>query len=525
MRPRRNNHLDYFCVVILLIIAYVLFFHQLGGLGFLGPDEPRYAGVAREMFETGDYVTPRLMGEAWFEKPALMYWLAALGYAVIGVGETAARLPSAIAATIAVLAMFWCGRHIYSRGRGMAAALILATSVGWLGLGRAASMDMLLASSLACALSLFLVAQNSEARERQGYLYLFYAALGLGVLAKGPIAVLLPALALGVFLFWRGGTGEWKKWHLEGILVTVLVAAPWYVAVTWANGWSFVQEFFISHNVERFATDVYGHDQPLYFFVPVFLLLIFPWTFLLIPTIRRRLDKNEHLMVAWAAVPFVFFSLSGSKLPAYILPVVPPVALLLSREIATREVSGRFRVAAGLEAAAWLGIGIVTAFFGNLIALDLPLGTDTAVVAVTVAIATGLVFAGLALPPPALGIFNVVTVVALVLVITGFVFPNAQAVESMRPWIPQLEDRGIDYDDVLLYRPPPWMEYGLDFYLATPVRAVDSEAELLEITDSGARFFCISEAAILDELSLSDRIAIEVVEAMGTQTAFWVWQP
>ncbi len=96
MRRNLNHHFDYFCVAILLILAYVLFFHALGGIGFLGPDEPRYASVARAMFESGDYVTPRLMGETWFEKPVLMYWLAAAGYAVLGVGEVAARLPSAL---------------------------------------------------------------------------------------------------------------------------------------------------------------------------------------------------------------------------------------------------------------------------------------------------------------------------------------------------------------------------------------------------------------------------------------------
>ena len=525
MRRNLNHHFDYFCVAILLILAYVLFFHQLNGVGFLGPDEPRYASVAREMLESGDYVTPRLMGEDWFEKPVLMYWLAAVGYAIFGIGETGARLPSAVAATLSVLALFWCGRRIYSRGVGMAAALILATSVGTLGLGRAASMDMLLASALTCALAFFLVGQNSEDPSRRRYFYFFYVSLGVGALAKGPIAVLLPAVALGVFLIWRGGTGEWKRWHPEGLFLSALVAGPWYVAATWANGLGFLQEFLIGHNVQRFTMDAYGHDQPFYFFVPVLLLLLFPWTFLLIPAVRKRLDKNEYLMVAWAVVPFVFFSLSGSKLPAYILPMLAPLALLLAGEVATREGSVRFRVAALLEAALWLTIGIVAAFFGDLLSVDLPSGTGIGILAVATGIAAGLVVIAIAFPPPALGVFNVVTVVVLVLLVTGLVFPNAQAVESVRPWVAELNDRAVGYDEVVLYRPPRWMEYGMEFYLAVPATVAASEEELLEITEAGARFFCISETAALDELSSSDRIAIEVVEALGSQTAFWAWQP
>ena len=524
MKRTLDTHLDSFCLVTLLILAYVLFFHQLGGIGFVGPDEPRYAAVARAMFETGDYVTPRLLGEPWFEKPVLMYWLASIGYAVFGVGETGARIPSALAATVAVLAMFWCGRRLYSRAVGFAAAMILATSAGFLGLARAASMDMLLGAALTCALALFLVGQNSQGPERRTYFYVFYAALGMGVLAKGPVAVVLPALALGVFLIWRAGSGEWRTWHPEGAAITALIAAPWYLAVIQANGWTFIQEFLISHNVRRFTSDVYGHDQPFYFFVPVFLLMMFPWTFLLIPAVRRRLDKNEHLMVAWAVIPFLFFSLSGSKLPAYILPMTAPVALLLAGEITKGESSRRFRVAAVSEAALWLSVGLVAVFLRDLIRVEVPIGGGLGLLGLTAAIAAGLVVLA-AFPPPALGIFNVATVVGLVLVVTGLVFPGVQAVESMRPWVGALEDLGSGGDEVALYQPPRWMEYGFEFYLDRPAHVIASEAQLIEITESGSRLFCISETSTLDRLSESDRIAIEVVEARGSQSAFWVWQP
>ena len=525
MQRTLDKHLDSYCLVILAILAYVLFFHQLSGIGFVGPDEPRYAAVAREMFESGDYVTPRLLGETWFEKPVLLYWLAAAGYAVFGVGETGARLPSALAASVSVFAMFWCGRKIYSRGAGMAAALILATSAGFLGLARAASTDMLLSAALTVALASFLIGYHAEGRERRWYFYAFYAALGLGVLAKGPIAIFLPAAALVVFSIWRCGPGEWRGWHPEGAAITLLVGSPWYLAVSWIHGWDFVRDFFLNHNFQRFTTDVYGHDQPFYFFVPVFLLMMFPWTPLLIPAVRRRLDKDEHLMFAWAAVPFLFFSMSGSKLPAYILPMAAPVALLLAGEIAKGEPTRRFKVASVLEAVLWIGLGLIAVFLGDLISVDVPIGNGTGLLILTLVIAVGLLAIALAFPPPALGAFNVAVVAGLVLVVTGLVFPNAQAVESMRPWATELDDFVSSGEEVLLYKPPRWMEYGLGFYRAQPATTVASEEQLLEITDSGTRFFCISETRTLDELSASDRIAIEVVEAMGSQTAFWVWQP
>ena len=328
MRPKLDKHLDYFIIAVLAVLCYVLFFYQLGGIGFMGPDEPRYAGVAREMYQSGDYITPRLLGDNWFEKPVLMYWLAAIGYALFGIGETGARFPSAMGAAVSVFLVYWCGRRVFTRGIGFTAALIMATSIGFFAMARAASMDMLLTTSLTAALALFLVAIQDNNQSRRWYFYGFYGALGLGALVKGPVAVLLPALSLGLLLWWQGTRHEWKKWHPEGIAITALVAGPWYLLVTWVNGWEFIEVFFLNHNFQRFTSEVHGHPQPFYFYVPVLLLLLFPWSFVLIPALRRRFTRSEQLMLLWAAVPFLFFSLSGSKLPVYILPVLPPLALL-----------------------------------------------------------------------------------------------------------------------------------------------------------------------------------------------------
>src|SRR4051812_47439984 len=140
MKPTLRPYLDHIIIVVLAALSYVFFFHGLGGIGLVGPDEPRYAAIAREMLTTGDYITPRLYGTPWFEKPVLMYWFAAIGFKIFGFNEIGARFPSALGATICVFFVYWCGRKLWDRGTGFLAALILGTSIGWFTFARAASM-------------------------------------------------------------------------------------------------------------------------------------------------------------------------------------------------------------------------------------------------------------------------------------------------------------------------------------------------------------------------------------------------
>ena len=523
MRPKLDHDLDYFIPAALAGLCYVLFFHELGGIGFLGPDEPRYAAVAREMYLSGDYITPRLLGENWFEKPVLMYWGAALGYAIFGIGETGARLPSAVGATLSIFMVYWAGRRVFSRSIGFGGAVILATSIGFFGLARAASTDMPLTASLTAALAFFIVGHESSGVSRRWYFYAFYASLGLGVLAKGPVAIVLPAFALVMFLIWRGPIGEWKKWHPEGILVTGLVAGPWYAAVTMANGMEFINVFIFEHNLSRFTSDVYGHEQPFYFYLPVLLLMTFPWSFLLIPALRRRFARNEQLILMWALAPLIFFSLSGSKLPAYILPMVPPLALLCAREVSRRDSLLSYRIAAFAQAALWVAVGLAFGFFGDRINIDIQVN-GMAILAVTLVMAAALVAIGIWLPPPAFGTLNVLTIAILVFLITAAVFPRIQSVESMRPWETELNRFVSEGQAVVLYRPRPWMEYGLEYYRGRHVETALSEEELAALATPD-RMLCISEIGMLDELGTSETVAIEVVHSIGDQAAFWFWLP
>src|SRR5262245_29246755 len=177
MKPTLRLYFDH---LVIAVLGYALFFYGLGSIGLLGPDEPRYAAIAREMLMTGDYITPRLYGMPWFEKPPLMYWLAALGCKLFGISEAGARFPSALTATLCVFLIYWCGRKLWDRAVGFLAALVLATSIGSFAFARAASMDMLLSTCLTAALGFFLFAYNDRTARRRMWFCAFYASLGLG---------------------------------------------------------------------------------------------------------------------------------------------------------------------------------------------------------------------------------------------------------------------------------------------------------------------------------------------------------
>jgi 4-amino-4-deoxy-L-arabinose transferase-like glycosyltransferase len=520
MKPALRPYFNLINIAVLAILCYVMFFYALGGIGLIGPDEPRYAAIARAMLTSGDYITPRLFGTPWFEKPPLMYWVAAAGYKILGLNEAGARFPSALGATICVFFVYWCGRKLWDRATGFLAALILATSIGSFAFARAASMDMPLTACLTMALAFFLAAFNEQTDKRRIYFYSFYAALGLGVLAKGPVALLLPAISLGGFLLLRG-RWEWKTWYPKGLWITAAVAAPWYILCTAINGWSFIKVFFINQNLERFTSTIHGHDRPLYFFLPVLLLLTFPWTFILISAVRRTFGKNDHVLLWWAVVPFVFFSFSGSKLPGYILPMVPPIALLLGKEL-LQPTSRVYRVAVFIEAGTMAFIGVAFGFFGSTLNVD-PHVSGTVIAVVAFAMAAVLTVIALWLRPVFLAGFNVAAMTVLLITGATMVFPRFDATDTMRPWQAALSQLVGEDQTVVMYKPQRWAEYGLDYYRFNRVHSVFSPEEFVQAASSQGRILCVAEDKTLEELSQVPAIDLEVVYAVGGHTAFWAW--
>ncbi|MFZ0520875.1 MAG: glycosyltransferase family 39 protein [Candidatus Acidiferrales bacterium] len=373
------------------IASFVSLFSHLGALGLVGPDEPRYVWIARAMAETGDWVTPTLYGKPWFEKPVLYYWAAAIGFRLHLPAEWAARLPSAFAALAAASAIAWLGWKHYgtgedwSRAPWLLAPALFCTSVAAIGFARAATPDMLFTSgitlAMACAASVLRHSgdlrgqdDSSEApasgnQRNLAMLALFGAFLGLGVLAKGPAALIL---AGGAIAIWALASRKWRAAfrlaHPIGIAASALVALPWYVICARRNP-DFLNVFIFQHNFERYLTPVFQHKQPFWFFGPITLLALLPWTVFLIGSLQEgvRLWRDKSwtaspgfFFACWGFFPIVFFSFSESKLPSYILPAVPALALIASvgavRAFARSRSDARM-ICAG-TALVWIGLAI-----------------------------------------------------------------------------------------------------------------------------------------------------------------------
>jgi 4-amino-4-deoxy-L-arabinose transferase-like glycosyltransferase len=369
-------------------------FGNLGAIGLTGPDEPRYAWIARAMAETGDWVTPRLYGQPWFEKPILYYWAAAVGFLLHLPAEWAARLPSACAALAAALTIGWLARKHYGgdtnsvSSPGLLAPLLFATGVGAIAFARAATPDMLfsaaIAAAMACAANVLGRAgairaadrwETTETRSDRAPLLLFGVFLGVAVLAKGPAAIILGGGAIAV---WALGTRNWRPAirmaHPFAIVAFGIVAIPWY-ALCAARNPDFLRVFIWQHNFERYATPMFQHRQPFWFFGPIVLLALLPWTVLLWPVAQEGLrlwrlktwtDSPGFFFACWAIWPVAFFTFSQSKLPGYILPAIAPLALLCA-VAATRAVSERAARTGALVAGlgiAWIAIGAAAYFSG-----------------------------------------------------------------------------------------------------------------------------------------------------------------
>jgi 4-amino-4-deoxy-L-arabinose transferase-like glycosyltransferase len=342
------------------------------GLGLVGADEPRYAQIAHEMLVRFDSahtfkarlsacVTPYLYGRPWLEKPALYYWRAMFLFQDVGVHDWSARLPSASFAFIMV-GLIYLHMRRFRPGGHLDAALITVACVGIIGFARGASTDMQMAAPLAIGLLGWYAWYETGSKF---WLYDIYFFTGLATLAKGPVAPFLALVIIAAFAFLR------KEWHIlyrslwwPGIALYFAMVLPWFIAVQHQNP-TFFREFFLEHNLERFATDRYEHQQPFWYYIVVVLLALMPWTVIAVRALvdgaltsvaewrmrhkpdakpRRILnrpgDAFPEFLVLWALIPIVFFSFSQSKLPGYILPSIPPLAILTGDYLFRRRMPG-----------------------------------------------------------------------------------------------------------------------------------------------------------------------------------------
>jgi len=369
--------------LVLCGLSTLLFGVGLGSNILTNPDEARYAEIPREMLATHDFVTPRLDGVNYFEKPPLVYWLVAASQQVFGDNEWAVRAVPALFALGGVILTCLATRRLYGGKAGLAAGLVLATTLLYFGLARILLLDMAVSVLMSAALFCFILGVNEPAGSRRRWLfYGLYASMALATLAKGLIGFLVTGAIMFLWLL------LFNQWHRlrplylpTGAVLFLALAVPWHVLAALRNE-TWAHRYLIYEHWERFTSTAASRPGPWWYFIPILLAGLFPWTGFLWPALReslrggwgaRREKANAWFFVTWAAFIFLFFSKSHSKLPPYILPVFPPLAVLVGTWLAQPGAESPRRFRPGLMVFAvictLLGVGmlIVVLHPGHLI--------------------------------------------------------------------------------------------------------------------------------------------------------------
>ena len=513
-------------------------------------DEAFYAEAAREMVEGGGWVTPLYNGEFRFEKPVLYYWLAALAYLVVGVSESAARFPSALAGLVLVLTTFACARRWHGEPTALLAGAITATSFGYVAVARQALPDLLLACFVTLgtwAALVALVECDAEVRPtKRWWLVAAGSALAGAFLTKGPIGIALPAMVVGplvLFRVWSTRTTPSFRQELSRLVVDVaflagvclLLALPWFAVMTTVHGVDYLDRFFIGENLQRFATARYNDPRPVWYYLPIVIAGLLPWSpFMLLwcrPLLRlgRRLQQIQPVNVwlaVWAAVPILFFSVSIGKQPRYILPVLPPLAIFLALSIgrhlwSTGNISRPHRDRVTTAASALSGA--VLCVFGVLVYRAQTLLPDSSSVGVLLGMG-GLVTSGVVvilvgvvrrnLVPVALVAAAVVSVLSVQYVVLSRVGP--EPVEVLAALIREAKPAGMPYGryrvfvrNLVFYTGRPHVELSsteqvVSFLRSSePVLGVVDEDDLVQVRASGVAVYELGRVSYLNTGNLN----------------------
>jgi 4-amino-4-deoxy-L-arabinose transferase-like glycosyltransferase len=330
--------------VALFLVFALVWFCNLGFRALVHPDEGRYAEIPREMVASGDWVTPRLNGIKYFEKPALQYWITAVGYEALGVHEWTARLWPAAAGFLGVVFIGLVGRRLGGPTFGLYSAAVLGGCVAYALDAHFLTLDAGLTLWMSVGLGSLFLAQRADAsaRETRYWMLAAWAALALATLSKGLIGIVLPGASLVLYSLIERDWALWRRLHIvSGAMLFLAIAAPWFVVVSMRSP-EFFQFFFIHEHFTRFLTSEHHREGAWWYFIPILALGILPWFTILAWTARRMwrdapAERNgfnwQRFALVWSAFIFVFFSASGSKLPSYIIPVFPALALLLGRQL------------------------------------------------------------------------------------------------------------------------------------------------------------------------------------------------
>ena len=330
----------------LLLLAALTFFAGLGRGAITDSDEGFYAESSREMVASGDWVTPHYNYEPRFQKPILYYWLTSATYLVTGASEFGARFWAAMAGVGLVLVTAAAGRRWYDETTGLLAGAIVATNFGYFSIGRMALPDLPLTFCITLAIWAALVSTLEQERSPRKFVVLAALGLGLGFLMKGPVGLIIPAIVIvPVLMLERRSIGLNPADIVLGFLIMIAVAMPWYLLMWSRHGNDYLQSFFVGDNLERFATSRFNDPRPWWFYLPVVAGGLLPWTPLALVWLgpitqllrgRRGVGTIDLRLLMWALLPLIFYSISVGKQPRYVLPVLPPLALLLASSIVER---------------------------------------------------------------------------------------------------------------------------------------------------------------------------------------------
>ncbi|MBC7490674.1 MAG: glycosyltransferase family 39 protein [Glaciimonas sp.] len=327
-------------VWVLFLLFCIIWCYMLDARTLVPSDEGRYAEMAREMVATGDWVTLRLNGIKYFEKPPLQTWMNALTFEVFGLGEWQARLWTGLCGLFGITLVAFTGRKVFCERTGFFAALVLGSSFLWAGLGHINTLDMGLAGMMTLSLSGLMLAQLGEATaaHQRNWMLVCWAGMALAVLSKGLIGIILPGAVLILYTLFSRDWSIWKRLHLiKGLVLFFVITMPWFILISLKNP-EFPRFFFIHEQFERFTSKIHHRYGPPYYFIPILLLGIIPWLGVLFQSLWNGAHERnasasfqpKKMLLIWTVFIFVFFSISDSKLPSYILPIFPSLALLIA---------------------------------------------------------------------------------------------------------------------------------------------------------------------------------------------------
>ncbi len=357
---------DLLVMALLTVVLGFSFGFKLGDRALWSPEEGHYSEIAREMVASGDYLTPRLAGMKFLEKPPLFSWLESAAIKTFGFSEWTLRLWPAIFAVAGCLAVYVAAKSTFGRRAGIISSAILATTGLWYAMGRVINLDMAVSALITCALSAFLVGTKQPPGNRRRFaMWAFFVLSALATLTKGLIGIVIPALVIGTWVLLLGEWNILKTMYLpSGISIFLLIAAPWHILVSRDNP-EFLKSYFLHEHFQRYLTKPDGPFQQPWAYVPVLAVGLFPWTAFLVQAIgynlhffwrQRSQHKETIFIVLWAGCVFLFFSGSSYKVIPYILPMFPPLAILIGRYIAAAWDTPQLW---GVQSASWV---LVAAF-------------------------------------------------------------------------------------------------------------------------------------------------------------------